>query len=118
MLSGLSQVQNAINTFLVNAVEANGVLFNYISREYLGSGRFDHRFSDSDQISLTYRFGHDREENPDVQSLTGFSAGSSIRAYDNNAAAAWYHQFSPTSQNELRLQFDFATLNVIRTEPR
>ncbi len=116
-LTGLSQGQNALNTFLVNAVEANGGLFNYNSREYLGSGRFDHRFSDSDQISLTYRFGHDREENPDVQSLTGFSAGSSIRDYDNNAAAAWYHQFSPTAQNELRLQFDFATLNVIPNEP-
>jgi len=116
-LTGLSMGQNALNTFLVNALEANGGLFNYNTREYLASGRFDHRFSDSNQISLTYRFGHDLEENPDVQSLTGFSAGTSIHDYDNNVLAAWYHQFSPTAQNEARLQFDYATLNVIPNEP-
>jgi hypothetical protein len=115
--TGLTPGQTALNTFLVNALEANGGLFNYNTREYLASGRFDHRFSDSNQISLTYRFGHDLEENPDVQSLTGFSAGSSIHDYDNNMMAAWYHQFSPTAQNEARLQFDYATLNVIPNEP-
>ncbi len=106
-----------LNAFLVNQFESNGGLFNYNTREYLASGRFDHRFSDSNQISLTYRFGHDLEENPDVQSLTGFSAGTSIHDYDNNVLAAWYHQFSPTAQNEARLQFDYATLNVIPNEP-
>jgi hypothetical protein len=115
--TGLSAGQNLLNTFLVNALEKNGGLFNYKTREYLASGRFDHRFSDSDQISVTYRFGHDLEENPDVQSLTGFSAGSSIHDYDNNVLAAWYHQFSPSAQNELHLQFDYATLNVIPNEP-
>jgi hypothetical protein len=116
-LTGLTAGQTALNTFLVNELEANGGLFNYTTREYLASGRFDHRFSDSNQLSITYRFGHDLEENPDVQSLTGFSAGSSIHDYDNNALAAWYHQFSATAQNELRLQFDYATLNVIPNEP-
>ncbi len=115
--TGLTAGQTALNTFLVNALEANGGLFNYNTREYLASGRFDHRFSDSNQIAITYRFGHDLEENPDVQSLTGFSAGTSIHAYDNNALAAWYHQFSPTAQNEARFQFDYATLNVIPNEP-
>jgi Carboxypeptidase regulatory-like domain len=116
-MTGLTSGQNALNNFLINQLETNGGLFNYNTREYLGSGRFDHRFSDSNQIALTYRFGHDLEQNPDVHSLTGFSAGSSIHDYDNNALAAWYHQFSPTAQNELRLQFDFATLNVIPNEP-
>jgi hypothetical protein len=116
-LTGLSMGQNALNTFLVNALESNGGLFNFNTRRYLGSGRFDHRFSDSDQVAITYRYGHDLEENPDVQSLTGFSAGSSIHDYDNNALAAWYHQFTPSAQNELRLQFDYATLNVIPNEP-
>ena len=115
--TGLTPGQTALNTFLVNALEANGGLFNYNTRQYLASGRFDYRFSNSNQISLTYRFGHDLEENPDVQSLTGFSAGSSIHDYDNNVMAAWYHQFSPTVQNEARFQFDYATLNVIPNEP-
>lgn len=106
-----------LNAFLVNALESNGGLFPYTSREYLGSARFDHRFSDANQIAVTYRYGHDREENPDVQSLTGFSAGSATRAYDDNILAAWYHQFSPTAQNELRLQFDYYNTGVIPNEP-
>lgn len=114
-LPGTGQTQ--VNNFLINQLETNGGLFNYNTREYLASGRFDHRFSDSNQLALTYRFGHDLEENPDVHSLTGFSAGSSIHDYDNNVLAAWYHQFSPTAQNEARLQFDYATLNVIPNEP-
>ncbi len=106
-----------LNAFLVNALESNGGLFPYNTREYLASGRFDHRFSDANQISITYRYGHDREENPDVQSLTGFSAGSAVRAYDDNILAAFYHQFSATAQNELRLQFDYYNTGVIPNEP-
>src|SRR5229473_2641658 len=116
-ITGLTPGQTALNNFLINQLETNGGLFNYNTREYLASGRFDHRFSDSNQLSLTYRFGHDLEENPDVQSLTGFSAGTSIHDYDNNALAAWYHQFSATVHNEARVQFDYATLNVIPNEP-
>ena len=106
-----------LNAFLVNALESNGGLFPYNTREYLASGRFDHRFSDANQITVTYRYGHDREENPDVQSLTGFSAGSLVRGYDNNVLAAFYHQFSPTVQNELRLQFDYYDTAVVPNEP-
>ena len=83
-------------------MESNGGLFNYTTRQYLFSARLDHHFSETDNISLTYRYGHDLEENPDVQSLTGFSAGSSIHNYDNNLQASWYHIFSPRTQNELR----------------
>jgi hypothetical protein len=115
--TGLSQIQNGLNGFLVGALESNGGLFPYNTREYLASGRFDHRFSDANQISVTYRYGHDREENPDVQSLTGFSAGSAVRAYDDNILAAFYHQFSANAQNELRLQFDFYNTGVIPNEP-
>jgi hypothetical protein len=116
-IAGLTPGQNALNNFLIKQLETNGGLFNYNTREYLASGRLDHRFSDSNQLALTYRFGHDLEENPDVHSLTGFSAGSSIHDYDDNVMAAWYRQFSSTAQNEARLQFDFATLNVIPNEP-
>jgi hypothetical protein len=115
--TGLSRIQNGLNGFLVGALESNGGLFPYNTREYLASGRFDHRFSDANQISVTYRYGHDREENPDVQSLTGFSAGSAVRGYDDNILAAFYHQFSATAQNELRLQFDFYNTGVIPNEP-
>jgi Carboxypeptidase regulatory-like domain/TonB dependent receptor len=113
----VSPGQAAINGFLVNQFEANGGLFNYNTRQYLFSGRFDHHFNDENVVSATYRYGHSLLENPDVQSLTGFSAGSSIHNYDNNAQVAWIHQFSSRTQNELRLQFDYNSFNVIPNEP-
>jgi len=116
-LTGLNAGQAAINGYLVDQFETNGGLFNYKTREYLFSGRLDHRFSEANSVSLTYRYGYDLEENPDVQSLTGFSAGSSIHNYDNNIQGAWYHVFSPRDQNELRIQFDYNHFNVIPNEP-
>jgi hypothetical protein len=109
--------QAALNAFLVNQFEAQGGLFPYDSREYQGSARLDHRFDVNNEISVTYRYGHDLEESPDVQSLTAFSAGSSIHTYDNNLNAAWYHQLSAAAQNEARVQWDYNSFNVIPNEP-
>jgi hypothetical protein len=109
--------QNGINNYLINQLETQGGLFNYNTRQYLASARLDHRIDSANQVTFTYRYGHDLEENPDVQSLTGFSAGSSIHTYDNNLQGAWYHEFSPTTQNELRLQWDYNSFNVIPNEP-
>jgi hypothetical protein len=115
--TGLSAGQAALNGFLVNQLETNGGLFPYNTREYLGSARLDHRVDDSNQLFLSYRYGHDLEENPDVQSLTGFSAGSSVHQYDHTLQGAWFHEFSPRDQNELRLQYDYNSFNVIPNEP-
>ena len=113
----ISPAQSALNGFLLNQFETEGGLFPYDTREYLASGRLDHRVDANNEISLTYRYGHDLEESPDVQSLTAFSAGSSIHTYDNNLQAAWYRQFSPTAQNEARVQWDYYSFNVIPNEP-
>jgi hypothetical protein len=116
-LTGLTPGQNAINSYLVNQLESNGGLFDYNTREYLFSARVDHHFSETDSATFTYRYGHDLEENPDVESLTGFSAGSSIHNYDNNFQASWYHVFSPRTENEFRFQWDYNSFNVIPNEP-
>jgi len=109
----ISPTQSALNGFLLNQFQTEGGLFPYNTREYLASGRLDHRFDVNNELSLTYRYGHDLEQSPDVQSLTAFSAGSSIHTYDNNLQATWYHQISPTSQNEARVQWDYNSFNVI-----
>jgi hypothetical protein len=109
--------QAALNGFLVNQFETEGGLFPYNTREYLGSVRVDHHINENNEISLTYRYGHDLEESPDVQSLTAFSAGSSTHTYDNNFQATWYRQINPTTQNELRAQWDYNSFNVIPNEP-
>jgi hypothetical protein len=102
-----------LSAFLVNQFENNGGLFPYGTRQYLADVRFDHQFSDANQVYLHYNFGHDREENPDVQSLVGFSAGSAIRAYDHNLQGNWFHQFSPKTLNEARVQWNYTDFNVI-----
>ncbi len=123
VLNGVLTVNNVnpaatpIGAFLVNQFETQGGLFNYNSRDYLASARLDHHIDAANQLSLSYRFAHDLEQNPDVQSLTAFSAGSSIHDYDNNIQGAWFHQFSPTAQNELRLQWNYDSFNVIPNEP-
>jgi Carboxypeptidase regulatory-like domain/TonB dependent receptor len=109
--------QAKLNGFLVNQFETQGGVFPYNTREYLGSARVDHRFNANNELSVTYRYGHDLEQSPDVQSLTAFSAGSSIHTYDNNLQAAWYRQFSPTIQNEARVQWDYDSFNVIPNVP-
>lgn len=106
-----------VNAFLVNQFESDGGVFPYTTREYLASGRLDHRINVNNELSVTYRYGHDLEESPDVQSLTAYSAGSSIHNYDNNLQAAWYHQFSPSAQNEARVQWDYNSFRVIPNEP-
>ena len=106
-----------LNAFIVNQFENNGGLFPYTTRLYLASSRLDHQFSDKNQVLLRYSFGHDREENPDVQSLTGFSRGSSVHAFDNTLAAAHFHQFSAKTLTEIRAQFNYSGFNVIPNVP-
>jgi hypothetical protein len=115
--AGLTPIQNGLNQYLIGQFEANGGVFPYNTREYLTSVRLDHRISSTDQVFLSFRYGYDLEENPDVQSLNGFSAGSSIHTYDDTIQGAWFHEFSPTAQNELHLQWDYNSFNVIPNEP-
>src|SRR5580692_486604 len=109
--------QAALNAYLINQFESNGGLFAFNTHNYFFSGRLDHRFDEANNFSLIYRFAHDLIENPDVQSLTGFSAGSSIHNYDNNLQASWFHTFNPRTQNELRVQFNYDSFRVIPNEP-
>jgi Carboxypeptidase regulatory-like domain/TonB dependent receptor len=115
--TGLNAGQVARNQYLVNQFESNGGLFAYNTNAYFISGRLDHVFNEHNQAFLRYSFAHDHEESPDVQSLVGFSAGSSVTAYDNTAQASWFHQFSARTLNELSVQYNYTSFNVIPNEP-
>jgi hypothetical protein len=101
-----------LDKFLVSQFENNGGLFPYDNRLYLASSRFDHQFSERNQVALRYSFGHDREENPDVTSLTGFSRGSSVKAFDHTFLGSWFHQFSGKTLNEARVQWNYSNFDV------
>ena len=102
---------------LVNQFESNGGLFPYNNRLYLASTRLDHQFSDHNQVALRYSFGHDLEQNPDVTSLTGFSRGSSVKAFDHTMLASWFHQFSGRTLNEARVQWNYSNFDVNPNTP-
>jgi hypothetical protein len=115
--TGTSAAQTARNAFLVSQFETNGGVFPFDTRQYQFSGRLDHRLSDRNQFFLLYSYVHDLEESPDVQSLTGLSRGSSIKAYYSTIQGSWFHQFSSNTSNEARLQFNYTNFNVIPNEP-
>lgn len=115
--TGLSMGQNRLNQYIVGQFESNGGLFNYDTRSYLGSVRLDHQFGANDQFSLLFTSGSDDEQNPDVQSLTGFTRGSGVDTVDYTMQAKWFHIFSPTAQNEARVQWNYTDFNVIPNVP-
>ena len=115
--TGLNAGVTARNAFLINQLESNGGLFSFDTREYQTSARFDHRFSDKNQVFALYTYAHDLEEGPDVQSLTGFTRGSSIKAYYSTIQGSWFHQFSPVTLNEARAQWNYTNFNVIPNAP-
>jgi hypothetical protein len=106
-----------LNKFLVSQFENNGGLFPYTNRLYLASTKFDHQFNEHNQVTLRYSFGHDREENPDLTSLTGFSRGSSVKAFDHTLLGSWFHQFSGRTLNEARVQWNYSNFDVIPNAP-
>jgi len=117
----LGPVQGPLQTarmgFVQNQLESNGGLFQYNTRTYLISARYDHTFNESNQGYLRYTFAHDNEQSPDVQSLIGFSAGSSIQAFLHTIQGAWFRQFSAKTLNELRVQWNYTDFNVIPNVP-
>ncbi len=113
----INPAANPLSSYLVNQFESNGGLFPYTNRLYLASTRLDHQFSDHNQVALRYSFGHDLEQNPDVTSLTGFSRGSSVKAFDHTLLASWFHQFSPNTLNEARVQWNYSNFDVNPNTP-
>ena len=113
----LNPAANPVSAFLINQFENNGGVIPYNTRRYQASGRLDHHFSEHNQFSLRYNYTHDLEQSPDVQSLTGFSRGSSIHAYDNTIQARWSHLFSQSVQNAFQAQWNYSTFDVIPNVP-
>ncbi len=106
-----------LSRFLVNQFENNGGLFPYSTRRYQVSGRLDHHLNDQNHFTLRYNYSHDLENSPDVQSLTGFSRGSSIHSYDHTIQGAWSHLFSQSTQNVLQVQWNYLNFDVIPNVP-
>ncbi len=109
--------QTASDAFVVNQFETNSGVFPFATREYQASGRIDHHFNDSNSIFARYSFAHLRESDPDVQALTAFNRGSSVYDLDNTLQVSYFHQFSPSTSNELHLQANGYEFHVDSNDP-
>ncbi|HXY49463.1 MAG TPA: TonB-dependent receptor [Terriglobales bacterium] len=107
----------ASDAFIVNRFETDGGLFAFPIREHQFSARLDHRFSDHDEAFLRYSFAHLDESDPDVQALVGFSRGTSLLNWDSTLQGSWFHQFTPKSTNELRIQWNWYQFNITTNDP-
>jgi len=106
-----------LSQFSILQFEANGGLFSFPIRSYLGDIRLDHRINQDNQLSLRYNAGHLTETDPDVQALTAISRGTSELAWDSTLQVGWFHQFNPTTQNEARFQWNTYQFNVDTNDP-
>jgi hypothetical protein len=108
----VTPAQLASRAFIVNQFEKDGGLFPFPTRQYEGSARFDHRFTDRDSAFLRYSFAHLEESDPDLQALIGFSRGTSVLDWDSTLQGSWFHQFSAKAINEARAQWNWYQFNV------
>jgi hypothetical protein len=106
-----------LSRFLVNEFEGNGGLFPFSTISNYFSGRLDHTFSDSDQAYLRGLYGLSNVGNPNVGALEGVSRGSAVKQWTTSLLGAWYHQFSPKTQNEFRAQWNMVQFNVFANDP-
>ncbi|HYL91818.1 MAG TPA: carboxypeptidase regulatory-like domain-containing protein, partial [Alphaproteobacteria bacterium] len=114
----INPAASPLNKYIINQFEANGGLFDHATKLYTIFGRFDHQFSDSNQIALRFNFHHQTDESPDVVAQIGNSAGSVIKPwYDDTLQGAWFHQFTPRVQNEARIQGSYGHFDVIPNAP-
>jgi hypothetical protein len=113
----VSPAQLASRAFVVNQFEQNGGLFPFPIRQYEGSTRLDHRFSEKDSAFLRYSAAHLTESDPSVQALIGFSRGTSILNWDSTIQGSWFHQFSGGAINEARVQWNMYKFNVNSNDP-
>lgn len=107
----------ASRAFIVNEFEQNGGLFPYPTREFEGSVRIDHRFSQNDGTFLRYSAAHLAESDPTVEALVGYSRGTSVLNWDSTLQASWFHQFNANANNEVRIQWNAYKFNVDSNDP-
>ena len=106
----------ALNPFIIGQFENNGGLFPFPIRSNEGSVHLDHRIDEENQLAFRYSYSHLNEDDPNVQALTAFWRRR-VTAWDSTAQGSWFHNFNPTTQNELRLQWSWSYLNVTTNDP-
>jgi hypothetical protein len=112
----INPAASPLSKFLVNEFETNGGLFAAPTTNVYFSGRLDHTFNEQNQAYLRYLWGRNDDSNPDVSGLEGISRGSAIKQWTSSILGSFYHQFSPTTQNEFHAQWNLVQFNVLAND--
>lgn len=113
-LPGFSQVSEP---YILSLFSRDSGIFPFTGRNDQFSVRLDHQLSESNRVFFRYNFNDGHERNASLGGQVGFSRGNLIKTFDSTAALAWYHQFQPQFQNEVRLQWVDNSFKVIPNEP-
>ncbi len=100
--AALTSSQSTIDLF-----KRNSGVFPFLTDQYQGLLRIDHRINDANQVGFRYNVTSSTDTNPNVTALIGVSRGYIQEFLDSNAIAQWTHTFSPHLVNEARVQFDY-----------
>ncbi len=91
----------------VEMFKRNSGIFPFVTDQYQGLMRIDHRFNDSNQTNFRYNITKFYETNQNVGALVGYSRGFVSDNFDSTALANWTHAFSARLVNEARAQFNY-----------
>ncbi|HVF90665.1 MAG TPA: carboxypeptidase regulatory-like domain-containing protein [Blastocatellia bacterium] len=96
--------------------EASGQ-FPFDTAETVFSARLDHNFSEKDNGYVRFNLGDANFENSAAGALNATSRGRTIDSFTGGALLSETHFFSPTSINDLKLQYSYLKFNVIPNDP-
>jgi hypothetical protein len=81
------------------------------------SARFDHNFSDRNNVYFRLNFTDAHFENQAAGALTAVSRGRQFDSYNGGIVATHNYQVSPTAFNELKLQYSYTRSSYLPNEP-
>ncbi|HYP29883.1 MAG TPA: carboxypeptidase regulatory-like domain-containing protein [Blastocatellia bacterium] len=91
--------------------------FPFDTGETVFSARLDHNFSDKDNGYIRFNLGDVNFENSAAGALNATSRGRTIDSFTGGALLSETHFFSPTTINDIKLQYSYLRFNVIPNDP-
>lgn len=95
----------------------NSGVFPFTGNSNSLSFRLDHVPSDANTFFAKYSYTKRNEGNAATRALVGFSRSNNTDILDHNVVGGWTHIFNPNFTNELRLQANYNTLDVVSIDP-
>ena len=92
--------------------EVNSGVFPFRGRDYKVSFRLDHQLNTSNQLMLRYNNANVNETNPNTRALIGVSRGVETSRLDHVGIIDLSTTLSPSTVNQLRLQFNYGDFLV------